>query len=185
MQQKKLKGQTASIVEFVCGGILALAGFSGFSQISHSGASGFFMALAWLLLGLFLIACGIEWRLLIKSFKRYSGLVGNNSLFPISQLAQATSTSTKDVRSNLELMIKRGLAEGYVLDDAEGTVVNKGAGGHSPSQAAPTNAAAPTGAPVVPAQEKTTIICSGCGAKNEIVKGSTAECEHCGAKLSA
>lgn len=176
MGQRKLKGQTASMVEFIFGGILIISGFGGFSRIF--GASSVFNALTCLFLGLFLVSCAIEWRLLLKSYKRYSGLIGANATFSISQLAQATSSSTKEVRSNLELMIKKGLAEGYTIDDAEDAVVNQKAGGQSPSKAAP------IGEPVIPAQKKT-VACEGCGATNEIIEGMTAECEHCGTKLSA
>ncbi len=70
-------------------------------------------------------------------------------------------------------MIKKGLAKNLVIDEQGGRILR--------NQEA-TTVPAPTTAPVVPA-EKATVTCTGCGAKSEITKGTTQECDHCGASI--
>lgn len=168
--EKKMKGQTASIVELVLGALLVL---SGLSQLGAWNAN-IFMCFGWAFVGLFLIAQGIQWRLLIKDYKTYVALLSNDSSGSISNLAAATSSTAKNVKENLQMMIKKGLLKNAAINEQEGSLV----------------LGAPTGEPLIAASvspEKTEVVaveCKGCGASNEIVKGRAAKCEHCGAPIS-
>lgn len=171
MDKKKLKGQTASIVEIVLGALLVL---SGLSQLGAWHAN-IFMGLGWAFVGMFLIAQGVQWRILLKDYRSYMTLLSNDSSGSIANLASATNSSSKSVKENLEMMIKKGLLENAAINEQAGCIV----------------LAAPTGNPVIkgasPAEtrETVTVECQGCGASNEVVKGAGAQCEHCGAPLNA
>lgn len=168
MGKNKLKGETASIVEFVCGGLLVVSGLSQFVLNAWT-------ALACLFFGLFLIVQGLQWRVLIKDYKAYSALLSADPTGSIPNLAAATKASAKEVKTSLTLMIKKGLMENAAIDEQGNRVVI----GCPP----PTGSPVSTQPPIV--AEAISIECKGCGAGNKVAKGSTAKCEHCGADISA
>lgn len=169
MKEEKLKGQTASIVEFVFGGLMVIGGFQSFKLNPLTG-------LAWMALGAFLIATGIQWRMLIKDYRTYMTVLSNDPTGSITSISQATNTSNGIVKDNLKLMIKKGLAKNMAVDEQGNRVLQ------SSNQASPV-AAPPTGAPI--SVEMVAVTCSGCGAKNKVAKGTATQCEHCGTTLQA
>lgn len=169
MKEEKLKGQTASIVEFIFGGLIVIGSIQSLRFNPLSG-------LAWISLGAFLIATGIQWRMLIKDYRTYMTVLSNDPTGSITTIAQATNTSNGIVKDNLKLMIKKGLAKNMVVDEQGNRVLQ------SNGQARPV-AAPPSGSPVP--VEMVAVTCDGCGAKSKVAKGTTALCEHCGAALQA
>lgn len=171
MGQTKVKGSTASIVQCVFGVLLVAMGIIGMG-------SSLWYALFFLFLGAFLIASGVEWRLLIKAYRLYSVLLESDPSGSIANISNATNTSQKAVKDNLNLMIKKGMAPNMAVDEQGGCVVTRLQG----------QAAAPNpSAVVIPAarREVVTVLCSGCGAANNVTRGVTSECGHCGAPISA
>lgn len=172
MAKEKVKGQTASIVEFVFGALLVLSGFGAMSVNPMNG-------IVFTSFGAFLIACGLEWRLLLKERRTYLTFIGAHAANTVSGLAQATNSPEKTVKDNLKLMIKKGMVGDFAINEQDGAIVsNSGANMAGGPFAAGTQAA-----PVAPM--KVTVRCSGCGAPNEITMGETTECEYCGSPLSA
>lgn len=172
MNQTKVKGKTASTVEFVFGALFLFFGISTMSSMMA------WWSLAWILLGAFLIVNALEWRVLIRDYKTYSTLLANDPTGSIAKISQATNTSEKTVRDNLKLMIKKGIAIDTVINEQDGTVVTGDRRAYAPD---PSTVVMPTAA----TPEITAVSCSGCGAVNNIPKGSAAQCEHCGTPISA
>lgn len=169
MEEKKLKGQTASIVEFVFGGLLVVGGVGNLAVNPING-------LACIAFGAFFIATGIQWRMLIRDYRTYMTVLSSDPTGSLAPVAQATNTSNGVVKDNLKLMVKKGLAKGLVVDEQGNRVIF---GNAQPGAVA----APPSGAPVP--VEMIAVTCAGCGAKNEVAKGTTVQCEHCGAPLQA
>ncbi len=177
MDQTRVKSGTAS---FIFGALLVLFGFTSMGSGVHLlGINSFWRDLAFIFLGLFLIGNGLEWRILGSVCGKYSILLANDPSGSIANLAQATNASEKTVKDNLNLMIKKGVASNIAINEQDGAVV--------------VNNRQQIGVPnpetvVIPStvtQEKVTVACSGCGAKAEVTKGSTAICEHCGTPIQA
>lgn len=167
--EQKLRGQTASVVEFVFGGLLALGGIG---MVAVSPLQG----IAYVLFGAFLVATGIQWRLLIKDYRTYMTVLSNDPTGSLTTISQATNSSVAAVKDNLKLMIRKGLAKDLVVDEQGNRVIRNM--GSVNAAAAP-----PVGPPV--AVETVAVTCSGCGAKNEVVRGVATQCDHCGATLQA
>ena len=168
--EQKLKGQTASVVEFIFGGLLILGGLTSIAMIPLQG-------IAYVLLGAFLVLTGIQWRLLIKNYKTYMTVLSNDPTGSLTTIAQATNASTTTVKDNLKLMIKKGLAQGMVVDEQGNRVLRDNDVSGNAANVVPS--AASSEAPV----EMVAAVCSGCGATNQVAKNSTANCEHCGAAI--
>lgn len=169
MEEKKLKGQTASIVEFVFGGLFVAGGVGNFALNPLNG-------LACIAFGAFLVVTGIQWRMLIKEYRTYMTVLSSDPVGSLTTIAQATNASNGTVKDNLKLMIKKGLAKGIVVDEQGNRVIR---GNVQPDAVA----APPSGAPIP--VEMVAVTCNGCGAKNEIARGATSQCDHCGAALQA
>lgn len=169
MEEKKLKGQTASIVEFIFGGLLVIGGIGNLALNPLNG-------LACIAFGAFLVVTGVQWRMLIKEYRTYMTVLSSDPTCSLTTIAQATNASNGTVKDNLKLMIKKGLAKGIVVDEQGNRVISGNS--HPTSVAAP-----PSGSPVP--VEMVAVTCSGCGAKNEIARGATGQCDHCGATIQA
>ena len=169
MNANKVKGITASIVEFAFGGLFVIGGFS-------MTRGNLLTGLAWMSFGAFLILTGIQWRLLIKDYRSYSTLIGKDRTTRISYLAQATSQSESTVADNLKLMIQRKMVADIAINEHDKTIVNgspeamsaDGVTSHAQSE-----------------PELVTVRCEGCGAVNKLERGAVIECEHCGKPLNA
>ena len=91
-----------------------------------------------------------------------------------------------DVKRNLKLMIKRGMATNTAIDEQNNRVVSAMAG----SVAAPAGNRQVPGPQAVAYQQHATpemvvVECPSCGAKNSIPRGAIAQCGHCGAQIDA
>lgn len=168
--EQKLKGQTASVVEFVFGGLLILGGLTSIVLSP-------LQSIAYVLFGIFLVLTGIQWRLLIKDYKTYMTVLSNDPTGSLTTIAQATNASTTTVKDNLKLMIKKGLAQGMAVDEQGNRVLRNNDAFGMTTNAVPV--VMPSEAPI----EKVAVVCSGCGATNQVTKNSTAQCEHCGASI--
>lgn len=174
MAEEKVKGRTASIVEFVLGALLVL---SGFNVAKVNILNGF----AFIAFGAFLIVCGLEWRVLLKERRIYLTFIGANAAATVSDLAQANNSSEKTVKDNLGLMIKKGMVRNLAINEQNGAIVsNSGMNGAK----GPASSSAPAAPAASQAPEKVAMRCPGCGAPNEITKGETTACEYCGSPLS-
>ena len=116
MEEKKLKGQTASIVEFIFGGLLAIGGAGNLAFNPLNG-------LACIAFGAFLVMTGIQWRMLIKEYRTYMTVLSSDPTGSLTTIAQATNASIGTVKDNLKLMVKKGLAKGIVVDEQGNRVI--------------------------------------------------------------
>ena len=164
----KVKGKTRSVWEIVVGVLLVLGGIGGIGSQPLTG-------LASLFLGAFLIASGIEWKLLARCLRAYSVILSNDPSGSIAAIASATKTPERVVVKNLKLLVKKGLIPDAVVDEQAGRVIVRRAS----AQPQTVPAQAPAAPPMV------VVHCSACGADNDVPKGSAAPCEQCGTKLSA
>lgn len=166
--EQKLKGQTASIVEFIFGGLIILGAFG-------SIAINPLQSIAYILFGAFLVVTGVQWRLLIKDYRTYMTILSNDPSGSLASISQATNASTTAVKDNLKLMIKKGLAKDIAIDEQAGRVLRN----VSQENIAATPVTNETHL------ETVAVVCNGCGAKNEVLKGSVSKCEHCGTTIQA
>lgn len=165
------KGKTASMVELIFGVIFVLAGITNIR-------SNALLGIAYIAFGAFLIVCGLEWKRLRSLYGTYATIVSNGSVKTISDLAAATHSSPQETKETLKRMVKKGLATNVAVDEQSGQIIVGG----STTKTATSIDVAP--APATPC-EIITAKCPGCGAPNKIQKGTTTECEHCGAPISA
>lgn len=172
MAEITTKGRGRSVVEYVLGIFFVL--------LSATLLRSAFPALAFgpLCFGVFLILCGTVWSQLRHTCRKYSTLLSNDSSKSLDNLAKSVNSSASTVRSNIELMVKKGVLTNVAIDAKNNSVIvgsTDGDAGQLPNRAV-----------IFGVSPKAVVVeCSGCGAKKSIPKGKNAICEYCGTDLSA
>lgn len=194
MAKTKVKGSTASKTEVVLGAILMVLFFTGCSNEFLMDKVRW-MATAFVFLGAYFIARGLEWGQLVKRYRAYEALLANDPSGSLSTLASATNTSVKDVKQALNLMIKRGMTGSLTIDEGAERVIGSfsptvnlsGTGATSESTPQPVGAPAPGNSPAASAASPSEVVvsCPNCGAKNSLPHNTAALCGHCGARIEA
>jgi uncharacterized integral membrane protein len=112
-----------------------------------------------------------------RHYQKYLQLIVQ--VHEIDNIAAITGYSNARIERDLACMMKKGLLTGYTLNRDEKKLVELDSmsvkNGYYRKETAQAGAQTPT--------RKITVICSGCGAPNDVNKGGTAECEFCGCSL--
>ena len=116
----------------------------------------------------------------LKKFKKYVAVISKDPSGYIPNIAATLGTSENDVKSNLEIMIKKGYFYSAFIDENSNCIVFANI---QTTQTAPTSTNVSAKVPKVPGVEMVTVKCSGCGGINTIVKGQTGECDYCGSAI--
>ncbi|MCE5236049.1 MAG: TFIIB-type zinc ribbon-containing protein [Clostridiaceae bacterium] len=94
----------------------------------------------------------------------------------IQRIAQILNRKPKQCAKEIALLIKEGKFDALYVDTEKGVVVVS----HEEADAEAPQAALDGAAPRR-AGEPLSVVCPGCGARNRVRRGQTAECEYCGA----
>lgn len=126
-------------------------------------------------LGVFLILKGRKTKKLVKTFKQYVSILAGDPENSLNTLAQSTNTSLDEVKKNLRMMIEKKFFANAVIDEKNQRLILRGT---TDMQQIYQNSAS-----VTQVVQKVAVNCPGCGAVNEVPKGSTGKCEYCGCTL--
>jgi hypothetical protein len=171
---KKLQMFSGRAVEII-GWVLAAFAALGTAVSVSEGITGedVSMIIFFLAAGAVLIFLGRLMRANAAKYKKYINIVGNQHMYLIDNIAGAAGLPADKVKVDLQKMIDKGYFTGAYIDEANREII------------LPVHN-------VVPKQENNTVnevgtlvvTCKSCGANNTIVKGTTGECEYCGAPIA-
>ncbi|MCD8509702.1 MAG: hypothetical protein LRY73_07380 [Bacillus sp. (in: Bacteria)] len=152
----------------------------------------FVFCLFFLLPGLFLYRYGRKLRLESSKTKKYIQLVVNEHLRSVDDIARSLQANPTKVREDLRKLIDQDFLPNATLNHttdrleimiADETIAGQDGEGTEKDNRGKTttsaNVASKTGGPHRPVS----VTCPGCGANN-IIMGSTGECEYCGSTLT-
>lgn len=136
----------------------------------------------WLLaaLGFWVFSWGRKRQKMRSEFKKYVVQLSVDPFNSLEDLATATGSSVDIVKKNLQYMIKKNFFVNAFINEQTNQLVFP-----SMAQRSQQQTQAPQTSQDVSQQELIACICPCCGGKNEMVKGTTKECDFCGSPLSA
>jgi len=149
--------------------ILGIIGVASTTDDSGKAVALFFCFMC-LIVGVCLILSGSIARRRMKRVRQYLEIISEQEETPLQSLAAATEKSIDYVKKDLQFMLNKKLIKNVVIDLEKSVILVQ-------HKASNENSSSDIYA------EKTTVICSGCGAKNIVLKGKTGECEFCGSPL--
>lgn len=118
-----------------------------------------------------LLTFGINRNKLVRRFKQYSSIVGDNSSFSISRLSTISGDSEVNVLKNLKMMMKRQFIKDASIDMESNTII---------FQALNQKPKAVNNVSLKKEEEnEIAVTCKNCGGINKMKKGSVKECDYC------
>lgn len=154
--------------------------------------------------GIFLTKLGVKMKKEAMGTRQYIGLIINQRISSIDELARATNKKYEVVCSELDKMCSKGFLPGAVINHSlrrivlpgqQAPVYRENAGyqgmgtgasgqgntrGGTPNQGGRRQNAAPRG--TIPRTKAVT--CKNCGGTNTVVEGRSRKCEYCGSPIS-
>lgn len=128
-------------------------------------------------IGVFQVVGGKRSKRFILLFKEYAARLAKDPDHSIAKLAAATGAAFEKVKKNVLKMIQKGYFVNAYIDFGKNCIVFAYEGElYKQNSAFPQQADSPEG--------YFRVICTGCGAKNKVQKGTVGECEFCGNYLS-
>lgn len=170
MNSYNTKVSIISTIKLISGGFLALFGMAGLSAATDAAdiAMGIVAFLIFLLPGIALCYSGIKAILQKKSQNIIYGYIKAKNKVSIDEISQRTAIR-KDKATNIIIkMIGKDLVDGYINNNNE-LVLNR----YEKIRKEETKNI-----------KMESVKCTGCGAINKVVVGTTKECEYCGMILS-
>lgn len=172
----KIKGKIASIIGWPVTLFFGFIVIAALFTINDEGAVyALIFSLICLFIGIVLIIYGKRTKDRIRRFKRYIDIISNQNETNIDNIAGIISQPVDFVMRDIQSMIFKKFFVGAYLDVNAHVIEFKKLANNVPVQAPQNNAAQ---------LEMLTVVCNGCGACNQIVKGSVGECEYCGSPIS-
>jgi ribosomal protein S27E len=132
--------------------------------------------------------------LTVRGFKRkkidtiyyyYLPLLARSNAHSIDDLAAALKKSADEVKSDLEILLKKGFLASAYIDYNTNYIIHIQNYEPDAQRTVPDTMEALKSDIEEPKEEFTEVICKSCGAANKFVKGSAASCEYCGSVLSS
>lgn len=130
--------------------------------------------------GFWVFSWGRKRRNMRLTFKRYVVQLNADPFNSLEDLATATNSSVDIVKKNLQYMIKKNFFVDAFINEQTNQLVLPSMASRVQQQAQ-----APQTSKDADQQELVTVVCPCCGGRNEMVKGTTKECDFCGSPLSA
>ena len=166
-------------IAIICGWVLTLFFAIGFfailfpeNGVKDTGA--IIICLIFIAIGVYFIMLGTKRKRLIKRFKGYVSIISIDNETFIENIGAKTSQSTDFVMNDIQNMIDKKLFINASIDKNRGYIVFQNMNNNLKTESSESDYSN---------NEVEVVICSGCGAKNTILKGSNGECEFCGSPI--
>lgn len=171
---KKLQMLSGRVVEII-GWLLVAFAALGIAVSVSEGITGedVSMIIFFLAAGAVMIFIGRVMRANAAKYKKYINIIGNEHMYLIDNIAGAAGLPADKVKVDLQKMIDKGYFTRAYIDEANRELI-------MPVQ----NVAAKQENNTVNNAGMIVVTCKSCGANNTIVKGTSGECEYCGAPIA-
>lgn len=142
------------------------------------GAASIIVLLIFLVVGTLLIAYGIKTKRRIQRFKKYVSIISLENEISLENIASSCSQSLDFVTKDLQTMINQKFFTNAYIDKNTNTIIlerKNTAYTHDTVKEAYS----------VTSNNSKAVTCKNCGASNNIIIGTIAECEFCGSAINS